>query len=286
MTSSFAHPEYLVETDWLQEHLNDPDLRILDATVYYRTDPETSALSIVSGRENWEAGHIPNSTFIDLIEEISSPHPTLRFSAPSAEQFAAALGRHGVGEGTRVVVYDANNIMWSTRVWWLLRTFGFDNAAVLNGGWKKWALEGRPTSTNATVRPPVVFTPHHRPSFLIGKDEVLRELQSGAASACLLNTLGESDFHSQRIPTSRNVPWGSLVDPATGAYLPADALRAAFAQSGVLEKERVVAYCGAGISATSDALILTLLGVPNISVYDGSMQEWAADSSLPIESGS
>lgn len=286
MTSNFVHPEYLVETDWLQEHLNDPDLRILDATVYYRVDPETGALSIVSGRENWEAGHIPNSTFVDLIEEISAPHPTLRFSAPSAEQFATTMGRHGVGEGTRVVVYDANNIMWSTRVWWLLRTFGFDNAAVLNGGWKKWTLEGRPTATSATVPAPAVFTPHHRPSFLIGKADVLRELEAGAVSACLLNTLGESEFRSQRIPTSVNVPWGSLVDSLTGAYLSADALRAAFAPSGVLEKDRVIAYCGAGISATSDALILTLLGVPNISVYDGSMQEWASDASLPIESGS
>lgn len=285
MTNGFAHPEYLVETDWLQAHLDDPDLRILDATVYYRSNPETGAVTIESGCENWESGHIPNSTFIDLIEEISSPHPALRFMAPTAEQFAAALGRHGVGDGTRVVIYDANNIMWSTRVWWLLRTFGFDNAAVLNGGWKKWTLEGRPVSTHVTVRSPAVFTPRPRPDLLIGKEAVLRELEAGAGAACLMNTLGEDAFHSQRIPTSVNVPYASLVDSTTGAYLPVDALRSAFAQSGVLDKERVIAYCGSGISATSDALILTLLGVPNVSVYDGSMQEWAADENLPLETG-
>jgi thiosulfate/3-mercaptopyruvate sulfurtransferase len=278
MTQTFTHPNYLVETDWLHAHLDDPGVRILDATVYLRDG------GVESGRANWEAGHIPNSTFIDLIDEISAPHPTLRFVAPSTEQFARVMGAHGVGDGTRVIVYDANNTMWATRVWWLLRAFGFDNAAVLNGGWKKWTLEGRPVSTEAVTPQTVTFNAHPRPHLFVGKDDVLREVENGAATTCLLNSLGESDFRSKRIPTSVNVPWGSLVDPTTGAYLPADTLRERFAPSGLAEKERVIVYCGSGISATSDAFILTLLGVPNVSVYDGSMQEWTADTSLPLVS--
>lgn len=284
MAGEFVHPEYLVETDWLQAQLDNPDLRILDATVFYRSDPQTGASYPESGRENWEAGHIPNSTFIDLIAEISAPHPTLRFMAPSAEQFAAALGRHGVSDGTKVVIYDANNTMWATRVWWLLRAFGFDNAAVLNGGWKKWQLEGRPVSTAVIDRPPATFNARWRPELFVEKDDILLELDSSTA-ACLVNTLGEGAYRSERIPTSINLPYMSLVNAETGAYLAVDALRDVFAQQGVLERERVILYCGAGISATSDALILTMLGVSNIAVYDGSMQEWTADSELPIQTG-
>jgi thiosulfate/3-mercaptopyruvate sulfurtransferase len=282
MASEYAHPEYLVETEWLETHLNDPDLRILDATVFYRHNPKTDEWYRESGRANWQQGHIPNSTFIDLIEEISAPHPTLQFMAPSAEQFAGALGQHGVGEGTKVVVYDANNTFWSTRVWWLLRYFGFDNAAVLNGGWKKWQIEGRPVSTDVVKRLPATFIALPRPELFVDKDTVLREIESGN-SACLVNTLGEDAYHSERIPTSVNIPYMSLVNPDTGTYLPADELSTLFAQSDLLSRERVILYCQRGISATSDAFILTLLGVPHVAVYDGSMQEWTADSNLPIQ---
>ena len=204
--------------------------------------------------------------------------------APSGVQFAEALGRHGVDDGTSVVVYDANNTMWAPRVWWLLRAFGFDNAAVLNGGWKKWQAEGRPVSTAMVERPSATFIAHPRPELFADKDDVLRELDNPNA-ACLINTLGESSFKSERIPSSINLPYMSLVDPDTGAYLPADMLRDKFAQEGILSRERVILYCGAGISATSDALILTLLGVSNIAVYDGSMQEWTADDKLPVQTG-
>jgi len=147
----FQNPQYLVETDWLHAHLEDANLRALDCTVYLPNYFDASAaqkLEIVSGRAHWEQGHIPGSAFADLLQDLCGPADTrFRFPMPPAAQFAAAMSRYGVGEGTRVVLYDDMLNAWAARIWWMLRAFGFDNAAVLNGGWKKWTLEGRPIST-------------------------------------------------------------------------------------------------------------------------------------------
>ncbi len=273
----------LVETAWLQEHLDDPDLRILDATVFYRTDPLTGAPIVESGRAEWAKGHIPNSTFADLVRELSDASSPLRFAMPSPTQFADAMGRYGVGAGTRVVVYDGNNAMWATRVWWLLRAFGFEQVALLNGGWKKWSLEGRPTSTEIIARPPAHFEAKLDPAWLATKADVEREMANG--STCVINSLGRDAHRDAHIPNSINLPAVEMLDAATGAYLPLDVLRERFSAGDALDRERVVVYCGAGIAATSTAFILALLGKRHVAVYDGSMQEWTTDSSLPVEKG-
>lgn len=282
MANGFENGHYLVETDWLEAHLHDPDLRILDATVYLHPTL-IGGLRMESGRENWAKEHIPGSAFVDLIEELSAPHPSYRFVAPAAEQFAAAMGRYGVGDGARVVIYDANHSMWATRVWWLLRVFGFDNAAILNGGWTKWKLEGRRVSNNDAARPPVTFVARPQPDLIVNKEIVLSALDDRAT--CVVNSLSADNHEQQRIASSINVPARSLLDSATGAYLPADELRQIFEAQGILNRERVITYCGAGIAATSDAFVLTLFGVKNVSVYSASMQEWAADPTLPTEKG-
>lgn len=273
----------LVETDWLEAHLNDPDLRILDATVFYRSHPVTGAPIVESGRAQWEQGHIPNSTFVDLVSEISDPSSKLRFAMPSPAVFSGAIAQHGVGDGTHVVVYDGNNTMWATRVWWLLRAFGFEQVAVLNGGWKKWTLEGRPISTKTITRPVGRFQARLDPAWLATKTDVAHEMKAG--NACVINSLGKSAYHDARIPGSINLPAVEMLDAATGAYLPIDTLRQQFSQNEVLERERVVAYCGAGIAATSTAFVLSMLTRRPVAVYDGSMQEWTEDGTLPIAKG-
>jgi thiosulfate/3-mercaptopyruvate sulfurtransferase len=182
--------------------------------------------------------------------------------------------------------------MWAARVWWMLRAFGFENAAVLNGGWKKWTLEGRPVATDDGARPPRTFVARPRPELIADKKAVLAGV--GDRATCLVNALSEEQHRGTggvtygragRIAGSTNVVARDLVDPKTHAYLPADALRAKFAAAGALDAGRVITYCGGGIAASSDAFVLALLGKDDVAVYDASLSEWAADPSLPMETG-
>jgi thiosulfate/3-mercaptopyruvate sulfurtransferase len=277
----------LVETSWLEEHLHEPDLRIFDCSVTLTL--VEGAMRAESGRLAWAAGHIPGSGFADLIEDLSDHASTLPFMLPPDAQFADTLSRYGVGNDTRVVLYDTGTHGWATRVWWMLRVFGFDAAAVLNGGWRKWTAEKRPVSTAASSYAPAKFTAKRRPELVADKTQVQEIL--GDSGVCLINALS-AEAHSGkvklaprsgRIPGSKNVAAASLVDPATGAYLPLEELRNRFQATGALDAGKVVTYCGGGISATSDAFVLHMLGAKNVAVYDGSLTEWSYDPALPME---
>jgi thiosulfate/3-mercaptopyruvate sulfurtransferase len=287
----WTKPELLIETDWLAAHLDDPELRVLECTTVLHPRPE-GGFRAESGRATWAAGHIPRSGFADLTDDLCDRTSKLLYMMPPAEQLASAMARLGVGEGTRVVLYDRAVNMWAARVWWMLRAVGFDAAAVLNGGWRKWTLEGRPTSTEPCAYPAGRFVARPRPDLFVGKGAVLAGL--GDRATCVVNALSEAQHRGAggvtygragRIAGSTNVPAQSLVDPATHAYLSADVLRERFAKSGVLDAGRVITYCGGGIAASSDAFMLTLLGHEQVAVYDASLSEWAADPSLPMETG-
>jgi thiosulfate/3-mercaptopyruvate sulfurtransferase len=288
---AWTNPQFLVETDWLAVHLDDPTLRVLECTTILHPRPE-GGYRAESGRATWAAGHIPRSGFADLTDDLSDRASSLLYMMPPDEQMAAAMARLGVGEGTRVVLYDRAVNMWAARVWWMLRAVGFDDAAVLNGGWKKWTFEGRPTSTELCAYPPARFVARPRPELFVGKGAVLAGLRQRAT--CILNALTEEQHRGTdgvtygrpgRIAGSANVAARSLVDPKTHAYLPAHVLRERFAATGALEAQRVITYCGGGIAASSDAFVLTLLGHDGVAVYDASLSEWAADPSLPMETG-
>jgi thiosulfate/3-mercaptopyruvate sulfurtransferase len=289
--TDFVHPEFLVESDWLARHLGDPGLVVLDCTVHLIPDPKLT-YQVVSGRADFEKGHIPGAQFVDLQADLSDNGHRLRFMKPSAEAFAAAIGRLGVGDGSRVVTYSTTTPQWATRVWWLLRCFGFDNAAVLNGGFRKWSAEGRPVETGpGRARPSAQFTVREERPLMVGKDEVRRAL--GDAAVCTLNALsseqhagsgGNSYGRVGRIAGSVNLPAAQLIDPATGAFLAPDELRRRFAGVGALDRE-VITYCGGGIAASADAFVLMMLGHDRVKLYDASMSEWANDASLPMETG-
>ena len=245
-----------------------------------------------SGLEDFRAGHIPGALFADLIGVLSDPASGLRFSLPSEERFGAAMGRLGVSNDTDVVIYCAGSLHWAARLWWMLKAFGHDRAAVLDGGWEAWRSEGRPVETGETAVDAVTFRAVRRPGHFVGRAEV--EAALADPGAVVLNSLtpeqhaGTGGHHygrPGRIPGSVNVASRDLVDRGSGLMLPASELHGKFDAVGALSADRVVTYCGGGIAASLGAMALHLLGQPNVAVYDDSLQAWARDPALPMETG-
>ena len=280
----------LVSTAWLAETLDQADLRVFDVTVHLRpTDP--GPYRVESGWPDYLTAHIPGAGFLDLAGELSDTDSPLNFTMPTADRLATALGAAGIGPETRVVLYSTTTPMWATRLWWMLRSCGFESAAVLDGGFGKWRAEGRPEEAGERRYPPAALTLSARPDAWADKQTVLDAIGDGAV--CTINALSAS-VHSGAAPVtygrkghikgSRNVPYAALLNP-DGTFRPDEALSPLFEAVGAFERPRVICYCGGGISATMDALVLTRLGHPAVAVYDGSMSEWSADSSLPMETG-
>jgi thiosulfate/3-mercaptopyruvate sulfurtransferase len=284
----------LISTQELAGLIGQSALRVFDCTSYLDYQPEGSRVPylVVPGKRTFEEGHIPSADFLDLQGEFSDQTTELRFMMPDVAQLEAAFGRHGLGNDSRVVLYSIGTAMWATRFWWMLQSLGFD-AAVLDGGLDKWKAEGRAIETGpAKGFPPATFTAKPKPGFFVDKRETQKA--STNRSTVVVNALGPQ-FHkglepsrygrAGRIPGSVNVPAATLIDAASKAFLPLDEVAPKFAAQGITKDKRVVAYCGGGISATIDLFQLHRLGYDNITLYDGSMGEWAKDESLPIETG-
>jgi thiosulfate/3-mercaptopyruvate sulfurtransferase len=282
-------PDRLVSTEWVASHLGHPELRVFDCSV--ALVPAGSGVRLESGRAAWTEAHIPGSGFADLLEELADKAQSLPIMMPPTEQFAAAMERYGVGPGSVVVLYDNGPHTWATRVWWMLRAMGFDKAAVLDGGLKKWRAEGRPLSAEPCRYPPAVFEARPREGVFVNKIQVSRRFDQPQFR--LINALSADEHAGRvtrtarpgRIPGSGNVPAGSLLDSATGVYLPLEQLRDRFRAQGALDGRSVITYCGGGIAATSAAFSLIRLGVVDVAVYDGSLTDWSRDESLPLEVG-
>jgi len=289
-----AERDGLISTEELAGRIGQADLRVFDCTTYLEYQPEGGPVPylVVPGRHTFEEGHIPGADFLDLQGEFSDSETELRFMMPGVAQLEAAFGRHGVGNDSRVVLYSIGTAMWATRFWWMLRSLGFD-ALVLDGGLDKWKAEGRAVETGpAKGYPPAKFVARPKGGLFIDKRETHKA--STNRSTVLVNALGPQ-FHKGlepsrygrpgRIPGSVNVPAATLVDAQAKTFLPLADVAPKFAARGVTKDKRVVAYCGGGISATIDLFQLHRLGYDNVTLYDGSMGEWAKDESLPIETG-
>ncbi len=285
----------LISTAELAGILSDSKLRLYDCTTYLEPAPAGSGVPyrVVSGRQTFEAGHIPGANFLDLQGEFSDRTTGLRFMMPDVAQLEAAFGRHGISADSRVVLYSIGTPMWATRFWWMLRSLGFDNAAVLDGGIDKWTAEGRDIETGLTGDyPSATFQAKPRPGFFVAKNDVLAA--TGDRGTVTVNALGPQFFHGLepsrygrpgRIPGSVNVPAASLIDAATKTFVPLAEAETKFAAQGFARDKRVIAYCGGGISATVDLFMLHRLGYDRLTLYDASMGEWAVDEALPIEVG-
>jgi len=288
---NFRDSNAIVSTEWLETHLDDADLRLFDCTVYLRpADPEgTVPYRPESGRADYELGHIPNAAFLDLLDELSDPDSAYFFMFPTEARFVAAMPRQGIGEGLRVVLYSAGHIMWATRVWWMLRAFGFD-AAILDGGFEKWKSEGRRLSTEPVAYPTAKFVPELNAQLFVDKHAVLDAIDD--ETTLIINALAGEYYRGEspsrygrpgRIPGSASVPAASLLNSDTHTFVAPSIANDNFNAVGVDKAERIIAYCGGGISATVDLFMLHQLGHDQLALYDASMGEWASDESLPIE---
>ncbi|MCA1392357.1 sulfurtransferase [Bradyrhizobium sp. BRP20] len=286
-----SQPAALITTEQLAAMLGDPNLRLYDCTTYLEPAPEGSDVPYraVPGDKTFAAGHIPGADFLNLQGEFSDASSQHFFMMPDLAQLEAAFGRHGLDAGKTIVLYSIGTIMWATRFWWMLRALGVD-AHVLDGGFDKWQQEGRPTETGAPKGYPVTaFKAAPRPGCFVDKEAVLAKI--GDPATIIVNALGPQ-FHRGlepsrygrpgRVPGSVNVPAATLVNADKTLADLADA-QAKFASQGVTRDKNVILYCGGGISATIDLLLLTQLGYDKLTLYDASMGEWARDPALPIE---
>lgn len=291
MGDGFVHPEFLVSTAWLAARLGDPKIRVIDCTVHLDPRPE-GGNAVRSGRADFEAGHIPGADFIELGTEVSDPAAKYYFMVPPPALFADAMARHGIGDETMVVAYATANHWWATRLWWLLRVFGHERVAVLDGGFQKWRTEGRAIETGPARPAPAARFRFRSPrlEMVASKEDVQRAIGSG--DVCTINALrpeqhtGTGGAHYGRpghIAGSVNVPALHMTDPKTNLFKPPAELRSLLADA--LAKPEVITYCGGGIAASSVAMVLTMLGHPNVRLYDASLSEWARDPSLPMEVG-
>jgi thiosulfate/3-mercaptopyruvate sulfurtransferase len=278
--------KWLVETEWLAERLEAPDVVVLDATLHLPTTGRDA-------KAEYLATHIPGALFFD-IEDIADETNPLPHMLPSTIKFASRVKKMGVGDGARVVVYDSQGLYSAARAWWMFRIMGHDDVAVLNGGLKKWKAEGRPVEDGEPPpRTPRHFTPRFHAELVRDAAEVRALIGSPAAQIVDARSAGrfegrEDDprpgLRKGHIPGSRNVPYATLVD-ADGTLKGAAELRAIFAAAGVAVDRPVVASCGSGVTAGIVALALAVLGRPDAAVYDGSWVEWGADASLPLATG-
>jgi thiosulfate/3-mercaptopyruvate sulfurtransferase len=285
----------LISTAELADLLGQPSLRVFDCTTRLEYLPPGSGTpyDVVPGRDTFEAGHIPGADFLDLQGEFSDPDTKLRFMMAATTQLETAFGRHGVGNDSFVVLYSIGTAMWATRFWWMLKSLGFDRLAVLDGGLDKWKAEGRALESGPAKGYGLAkFTARPGEGYFVDSRQVLAA--AGDRGSVVVNALNEQ-LHKGlepsrygrpgHIPGSCNVSAATLVDPATKAFVPLADAEQKFAAQRFSRDKRVIAYCGGGISATVDLFMLHRLGYHKLTLYDGSMGEWATDESLPIETG-
>jgi thiosulfate/3-mercaptopyruvate sulfurtransferase len=260
---------------------------VLDATVILPSATVDGDYRPASGCSAWQAGHIPGSLHADLTGAFSRSHPVCGFMAPEPDALAAALAELGAEDGRTIVLYDQADGFWAARLWWMLRGIGVD-ALLLDGGWRRWCAEGRSIEAGpAPVPPRGHITARPSGDLWIERDEVERVMR-GEKPGTLVCALEPSAFAGKvptryarrgHIPGSVNLPARSLHD-GTGSYRPPEELARIVADT--LAPGPAVIYCGGGISAAPVALALTLLGRSDVRIYDGSLQEWSADPSLPL----
>jgi len=276
----------LVSTDWLAAHIDDPKVKVIDATFKL---PGVLPLPI----DDYLAAHIPGAVYfdVDAISDHNNPRPHM---FPDAAQFARDIGALGISTGDTVVAYDSGSWVAAPRAWWMFLSFGYTNVRILDGGLKKWTQEGRPTHAGKVTPKPGQFAAKFDPSYIRSQAQVLANIDTKVEQLVDARPRGRfegtapeprPESRSGHIPGSRNVPYAELFDANTGVMKPLDELRKAFASAGVDMTKPIVTTCGSGVSALVLTLALYRLGVRGSALYDGSWSEWGLPDGPPIATG-
>ncbi len=280
MTSEYAHPEVLVETDWVEEHLNDPNIRLVESN----EDPLL-----------YETGHIPGAVKVDWFTTLQHP---LRRDFLEKPEFEALCSRLGISNDTTVVFYGDKNNWFACYAFWLFAYYGHEKLKIMNGGRAKWVAEGRALTQEVPSYPPTNYVAKDPdPSIRAFRDDVFRQLEKRAPlidvrtpqeyRGELLHMPGYPQEGAQRgghIPGAVNIPWAQAVNPETGTFKPANELRQLFEQYGITPDKEIIAYCRIGERSSLTWFVLRyLLGYPKVKNYDGSWTEWGNLVNAPIE---
>jgi thiosulfate/3-mercaptopyruvate sulfurtransferase len=268
----------LVSTQWLAGHLGEPDLVVIDSSWFMPASGRR-------GREEYLESHIPGARFLD-IDEVSDRQNPVPHMLPSAEEFARAMEQLGIGRDDRIVVYDNSPTRNAARGWFMLRHFGANQVAILDGGFQKWVAEGRPTESGEAESREASFEPRENRARVATKQELLSENHE-----TLLDARGAARFEGSEpdprpgiapghIPGARNLPFSTLYKE-DGTFKSIEELRLLFAEAGIDPSQPFVASCGSGVTANSLIFAAHLLGNERARLYDGSWSEWGADPATP-----
>lgn len=276
----------LVSTAWLAEHMSAPDVRIVDASWWMPAEERNA-------KAEYAAAHIPGAVFFD-IDEIADETSDLPHMLPRPEKFSSRVRRMGLGDGSRIVVYDASGVRSAARVWWTFRVMGHEDVVVLDGGLPKWIAEGRPV-TDRETRPGERHFTARLDTALVRNAAQVRRIVGGQGREQIIDARPAGRFagetpepraglKSGHMPGALNLPMPSLIAP-DGVMWPKDRLATIFAAAGVDVAAPIVTSCGSGITASVLALALARLGRWRTAVYDGSWTEWGGLPDAPVATG-
>ncbi len=275
----------LVSTEWLASELGANDLRIVDATLFLAEHGRNA-------RAEFETGHIPGAVFVDL-DELADTATALPYMVPSPEKFASRMQALGLGDGSRIVVYDNSPLHSAARAWWLLTLFGAHEVSILDGGFAKWQAEGRATESGKPVVRHRHFTVWADTTNVRTMQQMTDNLRTRSEQVVDARPAGRfagtdpeprEGLRRGHIPGSRSLPYANLFND-DGTWKQGDALRAEFTAAGIDLAKPLVTTCGSGITAAAIVFAATLLEVKNVGLYDGAWSEWGASPTAPVVTG-